>query len=381
MPPGDPNALEAAAARLTEAAARWGDLAGTTSRQAESVRTAAEWTGAAADQQEAYHAALSTGIARGEAPLTQVAGAIRSYAGYLRAAQQRVAAANSATAQAQATGSPAHATLASYTQADAQTALAQLDSEGNRAAATVAAADEESKGLFSPEGPLRTVIEEVHTALGFTGADGVLWALGKGPEAAEAFMKDLTGAKSTEADWLEEMLREAQANGESWTSVLGRWEAKSNAAEAFGKQFVSDTELMGKVTRGLRMVGAPIAIAGDVSTFLNPAQSGVMGDVDRAAAGVNAVYVGADGLGALGGTLGVEALADLSLGPVGAGIAVGTGLYLAGSYAYAHWTGFRDVCNDVGHGVVHAADAVGGGLTHAGADVGHVASSVWHDVF
>jgi hypothetical protein len=69
MPPGDPDVLEAAAARLAGAASRWGDLAGATSRTAESVRSEAEWTGAAADQQEAFHAALSAGIARGEAPL------------------------------------------------------------------------------------------------------------------------------------------------------------------------------------------------------------------------------------------------------------------------------------------------------------------------
>jgi hypothetical protein len=176
-------------------------------------------------------------------------------------------------------------------------------------------------------------------------------------------MSDLTGAKSTEADWLEEMLREANASGQPWTSVLDRWSAKSDAAEAFGQEFVEDTQFLGTVTRSLRMAGAPIAIAGDVSTFINPPQGGAMGWADRGTAVVNAGYVGADGLGALGETLGVQALADLSLGPVGAGIAVGTGLYLAGSYAYKHWTGFRDVCNDVGHGVAH------------------VAGDVWHDIF
>jgi hypothetical protein len=232
-----------------------------------------------------------------------------------------VAAANSAAELAQATGDPAHVHTAALAQQDAQTALVQLDSEGNRAATTVIAADRKASGVFSPDGPLRSTIDKVHTALGFAGADGILWALGKGPEAAREFMSELTGAKSTEADWLEEMLREASASGESWSSVADRWWAKSDAAEAFGQQFVNDTQLMGTVTRLLRMAGAPIAIAGDVSTFLNPPQAGAMGWVDRGTAVVNAGYVGADGLGALGGTLGVEALADLSLGPVGAGIA------------------------------------------------------------
>lgn len=381
MPPGNPDVLEAAAARLAQTAGAWGDLAGTTSRSAESVRTAADWTGSAADQQEAFHAALSSGIARGEAPMTKVAGAVRSYAGYLRTAQQRVEAANSSAELAASTGHPAHAANAAAAHDDAQSALAQLDAEGARAAATVAEADGESKGLFSPEGLLRSTIEEIHTILGATGADGILWAAGKAPEQAEKFMKDLTGKDGTEAEWLEDMLREAKASGEPWDSVLDRWYAKSDAARAFGEQFVQDTKFAGNLTRGLRMAGAPFAIAGDISTIADPAQSGAMGWVDRGAAAVNAGYVGADGLGALGGALGVEALADLSLGPVGAGIAVGTGLYLAGSYAYKHWTGFRNVCNDVGHGVVHVASDIGHAATSAASGVEHGVSSAWHDVF
>jgi hypothetical protein len=38
MLPGDPGALEAAAARLAGAATSWGDLAGDTSRSAGSIR-------------------------------------------------------------------------------------------------------------------------------------------------------------------------------------------------------------------------------------------------------------------------------------------------------------------------------------------------------
>ena len=97
MPPGDPDALEAAAARLglgpRQAGVTW--RAPRPGLQGRFVRRPSEVV-PAADQQEAFHAALSTSIAQGEAPLAQVAGAVRSYAGYLRAAQQRVAAANSA---------------------------------------------------------------------------------------------------------------------------------------------------------------------------------------------------------------------------------------------------------------------------------------------
>jgi hypothetical protein len=71
--------------------------------------------------------------------------------------QQQVATANSATELAQATGNPAHVHTAVLAQQDAQTALAQLDSEGDRAAATVAAANREASGVF-PDGLLRSTI-------------------------------------------------------------------------------------------------------------------------------------------------------------------------------------------------------------------------------
>ena len=45
--------------------------------------------------------------------------------------------------------------------------------------------------------------------------------------------------------------------------------------------------------------------------------------------GTNGVVVAGDTARALGAALGVKTLADLSLGPVRVGIAVGTGLYLA----------------------------------------------------
>jgi hypothetical protein len=124
MPPGNPDLLDESAARLASAATNWGDLGATTSRSAESIRTAADWTGAAADQQEAFHTALSTGIAGGEAPLAQVASAVRGSAGYLRVAQQRVAAANSAAELAQTTGHPSHAADAASSQQDAQANVA-----------------------------------------------------------------------------------------------------------------------------------------------------------------------------------------------------------------------------------------------------------------
>ena len=150
-----------------------------------------------------------------------------------------------------------------------------------------------------------------------------------------------------------------------------------DAAETFGEEFAQSTKMLGLLSRTGRLVGGPIAIAGDVLTMIHPSQSGAMGWVDRGDAGVNAAVVGADTAGAVGEALGIDALASLSLGPVGVGIAVGTGLYLAGSYLYAHDAWFRnDLAKPVGHffvdvgeGTAHVAAKVYGGVVHYSGDV------------
>jgi hypothetical protein len=43
---------------------------------------------------------------------------------------------------------------------------------------------------------------------------------------------------------------------------------------------------------------------------------------------------------------------------------IGTGVYLAGDFLYHHWTPFRDVANDIGHGTVRAVKAVGSDIEH-----------------
>jgi hypothetical protein len=62
---------------------------------------------------------------------------------------------------------------------------------------------------------------------------------------------------------------------------------------------------------------------------------------------------------------------------VGVALAVGTGLYLAGAYAYKHWAWFRnDFANPIGHAAVSTVKTIGHGL----ADVGHGLSSLGHDL-
>jgi uncharacterized protein YukE len=368
-PAGNPTLLEQLADALDRHASDVTAVAQATGAVTAQIRSGADWTGSAADAYTQFATGLSRGIGRAAPPLTQIASAVRSYAGTLRTAQQKVLAYNTAAEAAQASGNePAVVQAALGAESDAARACTACQAAGDRAAAQVKAATGEVKGVFDPEGALRGTIEQIHTMLGAAGIDGVLWAMGKGAEQAAKWMKDLP---KLEGEWLHGSLPWGQgASEEQWAAAVHNWWVKSDAAEAFGEQFVNDTKLLGMLSRIGRLAGGPIAIAGDVSTILNPSQSGAMGWVDRAAAGTNAVLVGTDTLGAAGGLLGVEALAELSLGPVGVGLAVGTGLYLAGAYAYKHWAWFRnDFAKPIGHAVVHVAD-----------DIGHGVASIGHDI-
>jgi hypothetical protein len=217
------------------------------------------------------------------------------------------------------------------------------------------------------ENPFAKVIDEMHASLGAAGVDGGLWLLGKGAEQAEKFMQDLP---EMELQWLHGSLPWGKGlPQEDWDAALHGWWMKSDAAEAFGEDFVNSTKWLGLASRFGRVAGGPIAVAGDVLMIMNPTQAGTMGDVDRGVAAVNGVVVGADAVGAAGALLGVDAL-SFSIPPVGVAVAVGTGLYLAGAYAYKHWTWFRqDLAKPIGHAVAHLADDVGHDISDAASTI------------
>ena len=81
------------------------------------------------------------------------------------------------------------------------------------------------------------------------------------------------------------------ASQNEFTSAVRRWWAKADAAEIFGEDFKSATGTLGMISRVGLLAGAPIAIAGDVSTLFNPAQNGAAGMADRVMAGTNGVLV------------------------------------------------------------------------------------------
>jgi hypothetical protein len=115
--------------------------------------------------------------------------------------------------------------------------------------------------------------------------------------------------------------------------------------------------------RGFGGVMSGLGIVADAGTLLSPQNSGAMGNVDRGVALVNGSLLAAD--------------AALSAFPVVGEVAIAaTGMYLAGTYLYQHFTPFRDVASDIGRAVVHGVDDV----THDAGDAGHAVRSAWHSV-
>jgi uncharacterized protein YukE len=395
MPSGSPGQLETLADALDQHASRVTDMSRATGTVTGLVRTDAEWTGQAADSYSQFTSEFSNRIGQVAPPLNQIASAARSYASALRNAQQQVTAYNNIVESPAATSgqiTPALLQAAYAAQDTANQACAACQTAGTQAAGQVKSATAQLTAVFKADPSDKdkdpvfdTVLEKIHTALDASGIDGILWVLGKNADLAEKFMKALP---KQEEDWLLDMMRadvsaKAADPGadieELATQTTRRWLTMGDAAETFGEEFAQASRTLGLISRTGRLVGGPIAIAGDVLTMIHPSQSGAMGWVDRGDAGVNAAVVGADTAGAVGEALGVDALASLSLGPVGVGIAVGTGLYLAGSYLYAHDAWFRnDLANPVGHffagvgeGTAHVAAETYHGVVHLGSDVAH----------
>ena len=163
MPGGDPAVLEQMAAQLETAAQGAASLADSTGQVTAGVRSAAEWTGDAADGYTAFTGNLATGVTGTGTPLAQIAAAVREYAGSLRAAQQKVTAYAAAAQDAQTAGnSPASLASAELAGQDAATAVAAQQAAGDRAAATVREASTQLEDPFGPDGAVRAWIERVH---------------------------------------------------------------------------------------------------------------------------------------------------------------------------------------------------------------------------
>jgi uncharacterized protein YukE len=156
MPGGDPAVLEQIASRLATDAGQFAELGRSTRQVAASVRSDAEWTGDAADSYTAFTGNLSQGAAAAEQPLSRIASAVHDYAGFLRAAQQKVAAYASAAETAQVSGNDsAYVSVAQSAAKDAEVAVEAWQAAGDRVATEVTGAAAQLGDVFGSAGPVQ----------------------------------------------------------------------------------------------------------------------------------------------------------------------------------------------------------------------------------
>jgi uncharacterized protein YukE len=170
MPGGDPAALEQFAARLQAAAQGSGDIGASTRQVTESIRSGANWTGDAADSYTEFTTNLSQGPIAAEEPLSQIASAVRNYAGVLQTAQQKMQAYSSLAEAAQNDSSGSLISVAEQAGQDAQDAVSAWQQAASQTAAQVNSAAAGLDNLVGTSGPVQSWINS-QPALGMTSID------------------------------------------------------------------------------------------------------------------------------------------------------------------------------------------------------------------
>lgn len=368
VPAGDPGALENLAAKLAGTARDFGDLGRNTATVTAGVRERANWTGRASDGYSQFTGDLAGGMSRAEAPLSRIATTVRDYAGTLRAAQQSAAAANSAQAAAVNGGSAAGAAAAAQ---DARYSISSLEAAGNAASAVVREAAAELEHLFEPDGPVNRWIEKLHAPWDAAGADAILAHYIHLAAAPGEWQKELKGLTQEWDEDLQATMRgflDHSISMEDLNGALASYAGRMDAAGAFTDQWMNQTRVLRGALPGMRGLGIGVgvlAIAGDAYTFAKPLDGGVMGNLDRGVAVANAtaagIDVGADALALAGVSVAIPGVGEAVIG----GVAVATGAYLVGDWAYHNIKPFHNFCNDVGHTTVSVVKGIGHGISSA----------------
>lgn len=371
-PAGDPDALHRLADEVDAHAKTVAELSSSTTTTAETVRSAANWTGAAANAYTAFTGGVAQGSGAIPPPLERVSAAIRGYADTLKSAQQRIAAA--ATTAQQATAGNDTATVDSA-KSDAAAAGQEVDKSAEETTGVLGTAVEDLNKIWEKSEPVRGWIEKLHAPWDVVAGDTWLeMAIKKGDSVTEALEKWTKEMPDQIDSWWSEvssLAHDADNGLTSWDTVAGaadNFTTKASAAAAFTEQWAQDTKWVGTATSIAEGAGRVIGVAGivgDIGTIIDPPDKGVMGHVDQGVAGVNGALVAAN-------------LLTDEIPVVGEVTMIGTGLYLGGDYLYNHWGAFHDVCNTVGHGVATAATTVAHGVADGAKAVGHAASSAWH---
>jgi uncharacterized protein YukE len=174
MPGGDPDLLEELSAQLEAIAEGSGFLGASTREATAAIRSDAEWAGDAADAYTAFTTNLAAGVVATQAPLSRIAQAVRGYAGFLRTAQQKVAAYSSAAEAAQVSGNDSgYVSLANNAAQAAEAAVSACHAAAAQAAAEVTRASGQLRDVFGTKGPVQTWVTsqptDWETLAGFPG--------------------------------------------------------------------------------------------------------------------------------------------------------------------------------------------------------------------
>lgn len=367
VPAGDPGALYRLADELDGHIRTVAYLSADGRALTSRARTNANWSGGAADAYSTFTQGLAGGMESIPAPLASVSSAIRRYAGILQAAQEQAQSASAAAQQASANDDSLAASITQDAQAEAAAANSAVETSAEETRSALGQAVEALSRTWEKAEPVRAFIEKLHAPWDAVGADLLLENLIEKGESVTEAVTDWTREMPQQIDgWWSEvssLAHDADSGLASWDDVASAADAftsKVGAATAFAEQWTQDTKWIGTATavgNVARYVLGGTAIVGDVATIYSPPDEGVMGNVDRGVAGVNAALVAAN-------------LFTDEIPVVGEVTMVATGVYLGGDYLYHHWPVFHDTCNTVGHTVAATATAVGHGVASAAKAVG-----------
>jgi uncharacterized protein YukE len=349
-PAGDPAALHGYATQLEACADSFEDLGATTRSVTAGIKDRAQWSGDAAEAYSSFCGSVARPLGEAPAKLRAVAAAIRRHADVLERAQRKVLAANAVAQQATPSAVPSAAASAQEAGGAAQK---EVDESGKAESGEVEETDAWYAKWWEDTEPVRKYLEGVLAPFDIVAADHWIDLLEKAAGQPSEWIgeidqligeaRELKDAGRPIADLLIKAANEAESVGN-----------KLDAFEAFSPGWLRAAAGNLGAVKGLSGTLTGLGLIADAGTIISPQDKGAMGWVDRGAAGVN------------GGLLAANLMLD-EIPVAGEVVMIGTGVYLAGDYLYHHWTPFRNVADDVGHGTVTVAK-----------DVGHAASSGWH---
>jgi hypothetical protein len=235
----------------------------------------------------------------------------------------------------------------------ADEAVTARDQAADRCAKEINAALDDSgianKSWWERTEPVRNWIGGILSPFGIVTADHWIDWLAKVAGEPSKWVKGVDGLMA-QLDRLEaggQALTEALISaGQAMESVGGRLDAWG----AFSPTWLQTAARNIGSIRGLSNTLGGLGLVADVSTIISPDDSGVLGGVDRVAAGANGVLITMN-------------MCMDEIPVVGEVVMVGTGVYLAGDFLYHHWEPFKDACDEVGSATVTVAKDVGSAVS------------------